>query len=92
MEFVKFNKHANGTLIEQLYESVEDTISICDKNGFVYHNCTIGWEQGRTRSAEFDNYRFYHKGYTIWPESVDGVAFEDADKKQFMKTYPEEDV
>lgn len=87
MEFVKFNKP--GTRIEQLYDTVEDTLSICDKHGIIYHDCTIGWEQGWTRSAEFDNYRFYHHGSTIWPENVDSIAIEDSDKDAFVEMYPE---
>lgn len=89
MHFVPFNK-GHDTRIETLYESV-DSISIETKYGYVYHNCTVSWEQGWTRSAEFDNYRFNHYSGTIWPEDVSSVAFEDVDKEQFMKDYPEGD-
>lgn len=87
MNFVPFNK-GRATRIETLYETV-DSISVETKSGYVYHNCTITWEQGWTRSAEFDNYRFNHYSGTIWPEDIASVAFEDADKEQFMKDYPE---
>lgn len=89
MHFVPFNK-GRHTRIETLYESV-DSISIETKYGYVYHNCTVSWEQGWTRSAEFDNFRFKHSTGEIFPEDVVNVAFEDADKKQFMKDYPEGD-
>lgn len=87
MHFVPFNQ-GKATRIETLYDEV-DSISIETHSGFVYHNCTVTWEQGRTRSAEFDNYRFKHGDDITFPEDVAFVAFEDECKEQFMKDFPE---
>lgn len=87
MNFVPFNQSRN-TRIEYLYNNV-DSISVETTSGHVYHNCTVEWEQGWTRSYEFDNYRFKHGEYDIWPESVVSIAIEDEGKQQFMKDYPE---
>ena len=87
MHFVPFNV-GRLTRIEHLYNTV-DSISVETKSGCVYHGCTVTWEQGWTRSAEFDNYRFIHGYYTIYPEDVANIAFEDADVKQFIKDNPE---
>ncbi|QXN76459.1 hypothetical protein [Escherichia phage BF17] len=86
MHFEKFNTNRN-TRIDVLYET-QDSISIRTRSGDVYHDCTIGWEQGRTRSAEFDNYRFYQGDTTIWPEDVEDIAFEDEHKDEFIKFNP----
>lgn len=88
MEFIKFNS-TKQSKIEYLYDTVDDTLSIMDFHGNVYHNCTIGWEQGRTRSVVFDNYRFYHHGNTIWPEYVEFIAIEDDSKDDFIQEYEE---
>lgn len=83
MEYIQFNK-VGSTTIEVLYDKV-DSISILTTDGLPYHECSITWEQGRTRSVEFDNYRFVCGTSTIWPENVTHVAFEDEDKEQFIK-------
>lgn len=88
MNFVEFNK--KDTKIEKLYDTVDDTLSVMDYDGNVYHNCTISWEQGRTRSAVFDNYRFNHQNGTIWPEDVSHIALEDEEKDIFIDEHPEE--
>lgn len=89
MHFEKFNANRN-TRIEMLFET-QDTISICTKSGDVYHECTIEWEQGRTRSVEFDNYHFKQGDRKIWPELVESIAYEDEDKESFIKENPEND-
>lgn len=89
MHFVPFNKSPE-TKIEALYlnEGI-DTLSVETKYGYVYHGCSIRWEQGWTRSAEFDNYRFNHGNGTIFPEDVACIAFEDSELEQFKKDNPE---